>query len=61
MFTPPRRPREFLMADDGSATVEYVIGVLTAATFGLLLLSLVNGDWVIGKLKSVLDQALSVN
>lgn len=60
MFTPPRPPREFLLADDGSATVEYVIGMLAAAAFAGVLLFLITGDGVAAKLRSLIDQALSV-
>jgi hypothetical protein len=61
MFTPPRPTREFLLADDGSTTVEYVIGILTAATLAITFLALVKGDVVVTKLGEMLDRALTVN
>lgn len=60
MFTPPRPLREFLLADDGSATVEYVIGMLAAAAFAAALVIVVKGDGVLAKLRTLVDQALSV-
>jgi Protein of unknown function (DUF4244) len=61
LLTIPRPPREFLLADDGSATVEYVIGLLTAAAFAGVLFVLVQGDNILVELKTMLDQALSVS
>lgn len=60
MFTPPRPPREFLLADDGSATVEYAIGMLASAAFAGVLLIVIKGDGVLAKLRALIDQALSV-
>lgn len=60
MLTPPRSPREFFLPDDGSATVEYVIGIITAAAFAVGLLVLIKGEAVMARLRDMVDQALSV-
>ncbi len=46
--------------EEGSATVEYAIGVVVAATFAGLLLAIVRSDAVRQGLESIIEQALNV-
>ncbi|XVS64799.1 DUF4244 domain-containing protein [Actinosynnema sp. CA-299493] len=50
-----------MLGDSGMSTVEYAIGTLAAAALGLLLYSLMSGDWVQGLLRALLVRAFTVD
>ncbi|WP_425473831.1 DUF4244 domain-containing protein [Saccharothrix saharensis] len=50
-----------LSDDRGMSTVEYAIGTLAAAALGLLLYSLISGDWMQVLLKALLQRAFTVD
>jgi Protein of unknown function (DUF4244) len=59
MFTPPRPAREFLLADDGTTTVEYVLGTLAAAAFAIILIAVIKDENTMAGLRSIIERALS--
>jgi hypothetical protein len=59
MFIPPHR--EFLLTDDGTVSLEYVIATLAAVAFGLALVAVIEGDTVINGLRGILERAFAVN
>lgn len=60
--TPLRiRPRpDFLLGDDGMTTVEYCVGLVTAAAFAVVLYGIVTGDDVLREMTSIIQRAFSV-
>ncbi|MGH3761300.1 DUF4244 domain-containing protein [Actinophytocola sp.] len=61
--TPLRiRPRpDFLIGDDGMTTVEYCVGLVSAAALAVVLYGIVTGDDVLNSITSIIQRALSVN
>ncbi|MEU4741124.1 DUF4244 domain-containing protein [Actinosynnema sp. NPDC023658] len=53
--------RAKVLDDSGMSTVEYAIGTLAAAAFGLLLYSLLSGGWALGFLQDLLQRAFTVD
>jgi Flp pilus assembly pilin Flp len=60
--TPLRfRPRrEFLLSDDGMTTVEYCVGLITAAALAVVLYGIVTGADVLNGITSIVERALTV-
>ncbi|MFI9008949.1 DUF4244 domain-containing protein [Actinosynnema sp. NPDC053489] len=50
-----------MLDDRGMSTVEYAIGTLAAAALALLLFALINGGWVEGLLRALLERAFTVS
>jgi len=48
-----------MVDDSGMSTVEYAIGMRTAAAFGAILYSVVTGDSIVGALTNIINRALS--
>jgi hypothetical protein len=47
--------------DDGMSTVEYAIGILSAAAFGAILYTVITGDSVVSALTNIINRALNTN
>ncbi len=60
--TPLRfRPRkEFLLGDDGMTTVEYCVGLVSAAALAVVLYGIVTGDDVLNAITSIVKRAFTV-
>jgi len=52
--------KDFLIGDDGMSTVEYCVGLITAAALAVVLYGIVTGDDVLNAITSIVKRALSV-